>query len=76
MTEHVLRMKRAGAGPVIRALRDAFGTAPPEREDVWEQPDEWLKDQATIALGGRELRAVATPGHTRGHVVFRDQAAG
>lgn len=74
MAEHVLRMKRAGAGPVIRALRDAFGTAPPEREDVWEQPDEWLKDQATIALGGRELRAVATPGHTQGHTVFADLA--
>ena len=74
MTEHMRRMKRAGAEPVIRALRAAFGSAPPEREDVWEQPDEWLKDQATIQLGGRELRAVATPGHTQGHTVFADLA--
>jgi len=74
MTEHVRRMKRAGAEPVIRALRAAFGTAPPERDDLWEMPDEWLKDQVTIKLGGRELRAVATPGHTQGHTVFADLA--
>ncbi len=72
MAEHVLRLERAGAGPVIAALRAAFGDAPPEREDVWELPDEWLKDQATIQLDGRELRAVATPGHTQGHTVFAD----
>jgi glyoxylase-like metal-dependent hydrolase (beta-lactamase superfamily II) len=74
MSEHVLRMERAGAEPVIRALREAFGDTPPRRENVWEQPDEWLKDQASIALGGRELRAVATPGHTQGHTVFADLA--
>ncbi len=72
MAEHVLRMERAGAEPVIRALHAAYGNARPEREDVWELPDEWLKDQATIQLGGRELRAVATPGHTQGHTVFAD----
>jgi glyoxylase-like metal-dependent hydrolase (beta-lactamase superfamily II) len=75
MSEHVLRMERAGAEPVIRALREAFGDTPPERENVWEQPDEWLKDQATIQLSGRELRAVATPGHTQGHMVFADAGA-
>ena len=60
---------------MIHALRAAFGTAPPEREDLWEKPDEWLKDQVTIKLGGRELRAVATPGHTQGHTVFADLGA-
>ena len=73
MTEHVRRMKRAGAEPVIRALSAAFGTAPPAREDLWSTrasgsggsgpPSSW---------GGRELRAVATPGHTQGHTVFAD----
>jgi glyoxylase-like metal-dependent hydrolase (beta-lactamase superfamily II) len=72
MGEHVLRLERAGAGPVISALREAYAAAPPERADDWEQPDEWLKDQATIQLEGRELRAVATPGHTQGHTVFAD----
>ncbi len=72
MNEHVRRMQRAGAEPVIRALRAAFSDSPPEREDLWEQPDEWVKDQAMITLGGRRLRAVATPGHTQGHTVFAD----
>ena len=27
-------------------------------------------------MGDRTLRVVATPGHTQGHVVFRDEAAG
>ena len=74
MAEHVLRVERAGAEPVIRALRQAYADAPPHRQDEWEQPDEWLKDQATIQLDGRELRAVATPGHTQGHTVFADLA--
>jgi glyoxylase-like metal-dependent hydrolase (beta-lactamase superfamily II) len=72
--EHARRLERAGAEPVIRALSAAFGDAPPERQDVWEQPDEWLKDQTTIRLNGRDLRAVATPGHTQGHTVFADLA--
>ena len=67
-------MKRAGAEPVSARCAPPSAAAPPEREDVWEQPDEWLKDQATIQLGGRELRAVATPGHTQGHTVFADLA--
>ncbi len=74
MAEHVLRVERAGAEPVIRALRLAYPDAPPHRQDEWEQPDEWVKDQATIQLDGRELRAVATPGHTQGHTVFADLA--
>lgn len=72
MSEHVRRMERAGAEPVIRALRAGFAGALPEPEDLWEQPDEWVKDQATIKLDGRQLRAVATPGHTQGHTVFAD----
>jgi glyoxylase-like metal-dependent hydrolase (beta-lactamase superfamily II) len=72
MGELVRRVERAGAGPVIHALREAYRDGPPERADEWEQPDEWLKDQATIQLDGRELRAVATPGHTQGHTVFAD----
>ncbi|HUY44776.1 MAG TPA: MBL fold metallo-hydrolase [Streptosporangiaceae bacterium] len=73
MSEHVLRMERAGAEPVIRALRAAYGGTPPERDpDVWEQPDEWLKGQSTVQLTGRDLLAVPTPGHTQGHMVFAD----
>ena len=41
----------------------------------YEEPDEWL-GAGTIDLGGRALRVVPTPGHTRGHIVFADHEAG
>ncbi|MDQ2750163.1 MAG: MBL fold metallo-hydrolase [Actinomycetota bacterium] len=41
----------------------------------WEYPDRWLPDGVDIALKTRTLRVIATPGHTRGHVVFHDVAA-
>ena len=40
------------------------------------EPDEWLVGGEEIDCGGVVLRALATPGHTRGHVVFEDAAAG
>jgi glyoxylase-like metal-dependent hydrolase (beta-lactamase superfamily II) len=42
----------------------------------WEAPDEWLDGDQEIDLGSRTLRVLATPGHTQGHVVFTDAAAG
>jgi glyoxylase-like metal-dependent hydrolase (beta-lactamase superfamily II) len=41
----------------------------------WEFPDRWLADGIDIALKTRTLRVIATPGHTRGHVVFHDPDA-
>lgn len=50
------------------------------REHEWDvpfgPPDGWLDDGDRIALRARKLEVVATPGHTRGHVVFRDDTAG
>jgi len=43
--------------------------APP---GTWEEPDCWLTDRIVVQAGGRGLEAVATPGHTRGHMVFVD----
>ena len=40
------------------------------------RPDWWLTDGDRLQLGTRDLEVIATPGHTRGHVVFRDGAAG
>jgi glyoxylase-like metal-dependent hydrolase (beta-lactamase superfamily II) len=49
---------------------------PGERELTnWESPDRWLAAGIDIALKTRTLRVLATPGHTRGHVVFHDSAA-
>lgn len=41
----------------------------------WESPDEWLDEGAIALAGGRTLHAVATPGHTAGHLVFHDLEA-
>ncbi len=43
---------------------------------VWEPPDAWLQDGEQVEVGDRRLEVVATPGHTRGHVVFVERAAG
>lgn len=45
-------------------------------ETDWELPDRWLADDESVAVSGRELTVVHTPGHTAGHVVFHDMAAG
>ena len=70
------RLARAGAHELLREI----GANPPSVDPAhWEEPDEWIDDGAEIVVGVgegmRRLRAVATPGHTRGHVVFADEAA-
>jgi glyoxylase-like metal-dependent hydrolase (beta-lactamase superfamily II) len=50
--------------------------ADPQPKLQWSDPDRWLPDGAVIDLPGRTLRAIHTPGHTTGHVVFHDEAAG
>ena len=42
----------------------------------YEAPDSWIAPDAEFDLGTRTLTAVATPGHTRGHVVFADAQSG
>ena len=41
----------------------------------WEDPDRWVADGTDLDLRTRTLRAVHTPGHTRGHLIFHDAAA-
>ena len=43
---------------------------------MWGYPDTWLDGDHPIAVGARTLDAVHTPGHTQGHYVFADRAAG
>lgn len=68
-------LARHGGEPVLAALRAAFG-GPEERDQGYEPPDEYVADGARFTVGDRELAALATPGHTRGHLVFLDRAAG
>ena len=45
-------------------------------EPRYDYPSAWLRDGDRPKAGGRELRTVATPGHTRGHLCFHDEDAG
>jgi glyoxylase-like metal-dependent hydrolase (beta-lactamase superfamily II) len=66
-----------GAGVLASQVRDLLGPrfADPQPRLEWSDPDRWLPDGALIELPGRTLRAIHTPGHTSGHVVFHDDAA-
>jgi glyoxylase-like metal-dependent hydrolase (beta-lactamase superfamily II) len=41
----------------------------------WEDPDRWLEDGTELDVRSMRLRAIHTPGHTRGHLVFHNEAA-
>jgi glyoxylase-like metal-dependent hydrolase (beta-lactamase superfamily II) len=68
-------LETCGAQPLLDRLR-AAGFSKPIPSDHWELPDEWIEDRARVALDQRHLTAVHTPGHTRGHLVFVDEADG
>jgi glyoxylase-like metal-dependent hydrolase (beta-lactamase superfamily II) len=75
---HREELLRAGAHEIVGRLEEQ---PPPHDRADWAFPDEWIEDGAEILVdegtqGARVLQAVATPGHTRGHVVFADSAAG
>ncbi|MDT4920043.1 MAG: hypothetical protein QOI15_945 [Pseudonocardiales bacterium] len=68
----VARLHEAGALELSRMLAEWKG----ERDLLnWEQPDRWLENGVDLPLNTRTLRVIATPGHTRGHVVFHDADA-
>ena len=69
----VENLAAAGATELSRKLAAWTG----ERPDMtdWNYPDHWLADGVDLPLASRTLRVVATPGHTRGHVVFHDPTA-
>lgn len=43
---------------------------------MWAYPDSWLSEDVRLDVAGRRLDAISTPGHTQGHFVFADAAAG
>ncbi len=43
---------------------------------LWAYPDTWLDGDHELAVGSRTIDAVHTPGHTPGHFVFAEKAAG
>jgi glyoxylase-like metal-dependent hydrolase (beta-lactamase superfamily II) len=66
-------MEVLGAADLAEQLRRSTSGHALDRTD-WERPDEWLDEGTMVLPGGRSLEAVATPGHTAGHVVFHDLA--
>ena len=63
-----------------REVADQWVSLDPDRElpdpAQWTYPDTWLDGDHEISVGSRTLDAVHTPGHTPGHFVFADRAAG
>jgi glyoxylase-like metal-dependent hydrolase (beta-lactamase superfamily II) len=71
----VALLRRCGA-PEIADRIAAAGVSAEGRALPFQLPDAWLDDGEKVALGGRGLDVFATPGHTSGHIVMRDAAAG
>ena len=69
------QLNACGAGPLIERLR-AIWREGGHDPAAWEMPDEWIEGRTALPLADRELLAVPTPGHTRGHLVFADLAGG
>lgn len=74
MGVHVAQLRTLGAPSVADALQELVAHDR-EEQSQWGPPDDWLTP-GPVALGTRTLDAVATPGHTAGHLVFHDVAGG
>lgn len=68
-------MTRAGA-PALGREVEQLPWQPYERDVAFTFPDRWLAGGEHIDCGGTVLTVTSTPGHTRGHVVYTDEAAG
>ena len=67
-------LRKLGALELAAKLSAMDGRPPANVE--WADPDRWVADGADLDLRTRTLRAVHTPGHTRGHLIFHDACAG
>ncbi|MFE2429279.1 MBL fold metallo-hydrolase [Streptomyces sp. NPDC059373] len=67
------QLRRAGATDLVHRLDDLRSE---HRSTEWEPPDEWMDTPVTVKVGDRALQALATPGHTQGHVVYLDGERG
>lgn len=66
---------RAGAADLAAEI-DALELEDWEKDMPFGAPDVWLDGGESIHLGDSTLHAVATPGHTRGHIMFEEAQAG
>jgi glyoxylase-like metal-dependent hydrolase (beta-lactamase superfamily II) len=68
-------LREAGAGEIAAAI-DALELEDHERDMPFGAPDRWLRDGDRVDCSGLTLLAHATPGHTRGHIVYEDIGGG
>jgi glyoxylase-like metal-dependent hydrolase (beta-lactamase superfamily II) len=78
LNAQLLQLAVAGASHVASELSALADSEPGMRpaDFGYGPPSEWITGGQMFDLGTRTLEAVATPGHTRGHLVFADTAAG
>jgi glyoxylase-like metal-dependent hydrolase (beta-lactamase superfamily II) len=72
--ESLRQLRRAGAGALGRTVEGLMATETWDARD-WESPDDWLRP-GEVSVAGRAVEAIEVPGHTKGHLVFHDRAAG
>jgi glyoxylase-like metal-dependent hydrolase (beta-lactamase superfamily II) len=73
LQQQVEALRLLGADRLADFVEDHLKDAKVD-ELEWALPDDWLTE-GEVAVGKRALEVVATPGHTRGHVVFHDVAS-
>lgn len=66
---------KAGAIDLSKTIAD-YPLEPFERGVPFGPPDVWIGDGDHVDCGGIDLVARATPGHTRGHLVYEDRHTG
>jgi glyoxylase-like metal-dependent hydrolase (beta-lactamase superfamily II) len=73
LSPHLRRLRRNGAAALAATIEQ--NAARRGSDATWELADEWLAP-GDIPLAERTLEAIATPGHTRGHLCYRDASGG
>lgn len=61
------RLRHDGAAELARTIQ-----IDPVDASIWESPDRWIASGTRFEIGRSLLTAVATPGHTLGHLVYLD----
>lgn len=68
-------LRRAGAPELADSVQE-LELQPHEQDKPFGPPDVWLDGGEELDCNGRTIIAHATPGHTRGHVVYDDPTDG
>lgn len=67
--EQVALLRRTGAHELAETVNE-LELADHERDQPFGPPDTWVTEGQVLDCGPYSIRALSTPGHTRGHVVY------